>query len=61
VNSFNIQVVHISCHIITIKYKNIKMINLIHISILIFVFIVLYSTRRIKQDLIYICFEDFLN
>jgi hypothetical protein len=40
-------VVHISCHITTIKYKNVKMINLIYmISILNFVFtIVLYETR----------------
>jgi hypothetical protein len=29
-NFFDIQVIHISCHIITIKYKKIKMINLIH-------------------------------
>jgi hypothetical protein len=41
------QVVHISCHIITIKYKFFKMINLIYmISILNSIFtIVLYTMR----------------
>jgi hypothetical protein len=41
------QVIHISCHITITKYKNFKMINLIHmISILNFVFfIVLYTMR----------------
>jgi hypothetical protein len=39
-NSFDIQVIHISCHIITIKYIFFKMINLIHmIFILNFVFL----------------------
>jgi hypothetical protein len=34
-NSLNMQVVHISYHITTTKYKNFRMINLIHmISIL---------------------------
>jgi hypothetical protein len=53
VNSFNIQVVNISCHIITIKYKNIKMINLIHISILIFVFycVILDETNKTRSHL----------
>jgi hypothetical protein len=62
-NSLHIQVVHIGCHITTIKYKNFKMINLIHmISILNYVFtIMLYMMRCIKQDLICICFEEFLN
>jgi hypothetical protein len=48
------QVVHISCHITTRKYKNFKMINLIHmISILNSVFtIVFYATSLTKQDLI---------
>jgi hypothetical protein len=41
------QVVYISCHITTRKYKNFKMINLIHmISILIFVFIIVLYTMR---------------
>jgi hypothetical protein len=46
-NSLNMQVVHISYHITTTKYKNFKMINLIHmISILNSVFsIVLYAMR----------------
>jgi hypothetical protein len=46
-NSLDMQVVHISCHITTIKYKKIKMINLIHmISILNYIFtIVLYVIR----------------
>jgi hypothetical protein len=41
------QVVHIRCYITTTKYKNLKMINLIHmISILNFIFnIMLYMTR----------------
>jgi hypothetical protein len=58
-NSFDMQVVHISCHITTTKYKNFKMINLIHIvSILNFVFtIVFYTTGWTKQDLICICFK----
>jgi hypothetical protein len=57
------QVVHISCHTTTIKYKNFKMINLIHmIFILNSIFtIVLYVTRWVKQDLICIYFEEFLN
>jgi hypothetical protein len=46
-NSLNMQVVHISYHITTTKYKNIKMINLIHMmSISNSVFtIVFYVTR----------------
>jgi mannose/fructose/N-acetylgalactosamine-specific phosphotransferase system component IIC len=62
-NSLGMQVVHISNHITTIKYKKIKMINLIHIiSILNYVFtIVFYATRWTKQDVICICFEEFLN
>jgi hypothetical protein len=46
-NSFDIQVIHISYHIFTIKYNFFKMINLIHmIFILNFVFfIVFYVTR----------------
>jgi hypothetical protein len=57
------QVVHISCQIITTKYKNFKMINLIHmIFILISIFIIVfYVTRLIKKDLICIYFEEFLN
>jgi hypothetical protein len=57
------QVVHISCHITTRKYKNFKMINLIHmISILNSIFtIVFYATSLTKQDLICIWFEEFLN
>jgi hypothetical protein len=57
------QVVYIIYHITTIKYKNIKIINLIHmISILDSVFsIVLYATRWTKLDLICICFKEFLN
>jgi hypothetical protein len=41
------KVIHISYHIITTKYKNFKIINLIHmISILNFIFtIVFYATR----------------
>jgi hypothetical protein len=41
------QVVYISCHITSIKYKNFKMINLIYMIFnLNFVFtIVLYTTR----------------
>jgi hypothetical protein len=49
-NSFNMQVVHISRHITTIKYKNIKMINLIHmISILDSIFPLCY-TRGDEQN-----------
>jgi hypothetical protein len=44
-NSFDMQVVHISCHITTTKYKNFKMINLIHmVSILNFVFTIVFYT-----------------
>jgi multisubunit Na+/H+ antiporter MnhF subunit len=41
------QVIHISCHVITIYYKNLKMINLTYmIFILNFVFtIVVYMSR----------------
>jgi hypothetical protein len=62
-NSLDMQVVHISCHITTIKYKFFKMINLIHmIFILNSIFtIVFYATSLTKQDLICICFEEFLN
>jgi hypothetical protein len=66
-NSLDIQMIyisyHITCHITTTKYKNFKMINLIYmISILNSVFtIVFYAKRWIKQDLICICFEEFLN
>jgi hypothetical protein len=62
-NSLDMQVVHISCHITTTKYENFKMINLIHmISILNSVFaIAFYMTSLTKQDLICICFEEFLN
>jgi hypothetical protein len=47
VNSLDIQVIHIRYHITTTKYKNFKMINLIHtISILnSSFFIVLYVKR----------------
>jgi hypothetical protein len=57
------QVIYINYHITTTKYKNLKIINLIHmISILNSVFtIMLYVMRRTKQDIIYICFEEFLN
>jgi hypothetical protein len=42
-NSLDMQVVNISCHITTIKYKNLKMIDLFHIiSILNFVFIIVF-------------------
>jgi hypothetical protein len=62
-NSLDMQVVNINCHITTIKYKNLKMIDLFHIiSILNFVFIIVfYGMGWTKQDLIYICFEEFLN
>jgi hypothetical protein len=62
-NSLDMQVAHISYHITTTKYKNFKIINLIHmISILNFVFtIVFYATRRTKQDIICICFKEFSN
>jgi hypothetical protein len=50
VNFLDMQVAHISCHITTTKYKNIKMINLIHmISILYSVFPFCY-TRRDEQN-----------
>jgi hypothetical protein len=41
------QVVHISCHITATKYKNFKLINLIHIIVILnFIFtIVFYATR----------------
>jgi hypothetical protein len=57
------QVVHISYHIITTKYTNFKMINIIYmIFILNSVFtIVLYVMRWTKQDLICIYFKEFLN
>jgi hypothetical protein len=62
-NFLNMQVVHINCYITATKYKFFKMINLIHmILILNSVFtIVFYAIRWIKQDLICICIEDFLN
>jgi hypothetical protein len=62
-NSLDMQVVHISCHITTTKYKNLKMINLIHmIYILNSIFtIVFYMMRWIKQDLICIWFKEFIN
>jgi hypothetical protein len=62
-NSHDMQVVHIICHITTIKYKNFKMINLIHmISILNYAFTIVFHTMRwTKQYLICICFKDFLN
>jgi hypothetical protein len=41
------QVVHINCHIIHIKYKIVKMINLIHmIFILNFVFTIMFYAIR---------------
>jgi hypothetical protein len=41
------QVVHISCHITTTKYKKFKMTNLIYmISILNFVFIIVFYVTR---------------
>jgi hypothetical protein len=63
VNSLGMQVVHINYHIIITKYKNFKMIHLIHIiSILNFFFsIMLYTTRWTKKDLNCIYFEEFLN
>jgi hypothetical protein len=62
-NSLDMQVVHISCHVTTTKYKNFKMINLIlMISILNFVFTtVFYAMSSTKQYLICIWFEEFLN
>jgi hypothetical protein len=62
-NSLDMQVVHISCHITITKYKNFKIINLIHmISILNSIFtIVFYVMRLTKQDLLCIFFEEFLN
>jgi hypothetical protein len=62
-NSLDMQVVHISCHITITKYKNFKIINLIHmISILNSIFsIVFYVMRLIKQDLLCIFFEESLN
>jgi hypothetical protein len=46
-NSLDMQVVNISCHIITIKYKNFKIINLIHmISILNSVFTIVFYAMR---------------
>jgi hypothetical protein len=62
-NSLDMQVVHISCHITITKYKNFKIINLIHmISILNSIFtIVFYVMRLTKQDLLCIFFEESLN
>jgi hypothetical protein len=41
------QLVHISCHITTIKHKNFKMINLIYmIFILNFIFIIVFYAMR---------------
>jgi hypothetical protein len=62
-NSLDMQVVHINCHITTTKYIIFKMINLIHmISILNSVFtIVFYTMGCTKQDLICIHFEEFFN
>jgi hypothetical protein len=62
-NSLDMQVVHITYHIITAKYKNFKMTNLIYmIFILNSIFtIMLYEMRWIKQDLICICLKEFLN
>jgi hypothetical protein len=46
-NSLDMQVVYISCHITTIKYKFFKMINLIHmISVLNLVFIIVFYATR---------------
>jgi hypothetical protein len=57
------EAVHISSHITTTQYKNFKMINLTHmVSILNSIFtIVFYVSRWMKQDLICIWFEEFLN
>jgi hypothetical protein len=62
-NSLDMQVIHISCHITTTMYKNFKMINLIQIIYILnsVSTIVFYATRWTKQDLICICFEEFLN
>jgi hypothetical protein len=62
-NFLDMQVVYINCHITTTKYKNFKIINLIYmILILNSVFIIVfYTTTWKKQDLIFICFEKFLN
>jgi hypothetical protein len=49
-NSLDIQVIHIICHITITKYKNFKIINLIHmIFILNSVFSLCY-TRRDEQN-----------
>jgi hypothetical protein len=46
-NSLDIQAVHISCHVTTIKYKSFKMINLIHmIYILNYVFTIVFYAMR---------------
>jgi hypothetical protein len=46
-NSLDMQVVHISCHITTTKYKNLKMINLIHmIYILNSIFTIVFYRMR---------------
>jgi hypothetical protein len=46
-NSIDMQMVHISCHITIIKYKNFKMINLIHmIFILNSVFTIVFYAMR---------------
>jgi hypothetical protein len=46
-NSLNMQVVHIKCHITMTKHENFKMINLIHMILILnsFFTIVFYAIR----------------
>jgi hypothetical protein len=61
VNSLNMQVVNISCHITTTKYKNFKMINLIHmISILNSDFSLCYTRRDEENKILFAYVLKFL-
>jgi hypothetical protein len=49
-NSLDMQVVYISCHITTIKYTNFKIINLIHMISILNSVLPLSSTLQDKQN-----------
>jgi hypothetical protein len=49
-NSLEMQGVYISCHFTTVKYKNFKIINLIHTISILNSVLPLYSTRQDEQN-----------
>jgi hypothetical protein len=55
-NSLGMQVIHINYHIIITKYKNFKMIHLIHIIFILNFFFPLCYTRRDEQNKISIAY-----